>query len=121
MRSDTAWVTDIRDTRHIGDFSHWSDQNLYQRGLEHLLRDLQTGAETPPTLPTRFATVDNTIDSLRRQLARHHANLNKLREDAAIYGAGDVPLRLQNQIEVEQHRIAEIEAELRSTKMEKNQ
>jgi outer membrane protein assembly factor BamB len=52
------------------------------------------------------------INSLRRQLAQHHSNLNKLQEDAALYGAGEVPLRLQNQIEAEQKAIAEIEARL---------
>jgi tetratricopeptide (TPR) repeat protein len=52
------------------------------------------------------------INSLRRQLGQHHANLNKLQEDAALHGAGEVPLRLQNQIEAEQKAIAKIEAGL---------
>jgi tetratricopeptide (TPR) repeat protein len=57
------------------------------------------------------------VDSLCRQLAQHHSNLNKLKEDATIYGAGEVPLRLQNQIEAEQQAIAEIEERL--NKLEK--
>jgi hypothetical protein len=52
------------------------------------------------------------IDSLRRQLARHRSSLNKLKEDEAIYGAGEVPLRLQNQIEIKERDIVEIEARL---------
>ena len=114
INTDQAWAADIRRTRHIGDFSQWQDQDKYQPGFERLLRDLAASEETPPTLPPRFAerTKDDTIDSLRRQLARHHSSLNKLREDAAIYGAGEVPLRLQNQMEDKELKIAEIEAEL---------
>jgi outer membrane protein assembly factor BamB len=52
------------------------------------------------------------IESLRRQLARHYANLNKLQEQAAIFGAGQAPLELQNGIEIEESAIAEIEDKL---------
>ena len=94
-------------------FSGWEGDG-FQRGFERLLRDLQMGDEAPPKLPSRFTEPikDDTPQSLRRQLARHCSNLNKLQEDAAIYGAGEVPLHLQNQIEDEKRKIAEIEAEL---------
>lgn len=52
------------------------------------------------------------LDSLRRRLARHHANLAKLQEQAAQYGTGQAPLYLQNQIESEQNAIAGLEEEL---------
>jgi hypothetical protein len=39
------------------------------------------------------------MDSLERNLAQHYSNLQKLEEQAAIYGAGEHPLRLLNQIE----------------------
>lgn len=50
--------------------------------------------------------------SLRRQLAQHHTNLLKLQEDQAMYGAGQVPLYLFNQIQAEERAIAELEAKL---------
>jgi hypothetical protein len=56
------------------------------------------------------------IQSLRRQLRQHVANLNKLKEDAAIYGAGEIPLRLQNQIEAEQLAIKKLEAKILALK-----
>jgi hypothetical protein len=52
------------------------------------------------------------IASLQQQLATHIKNLNRLQEQAAIYGAGEVPLRLLNQIEAEEWEIQRIEAEL---------
>jgi uncharacterized protein YjbI with pentapeptide repeats len=109
MECNQPWVEDIRLTRYIGDFNGWWDQSRYQQGFDRLLRDLQMGEETPPKLPARFA---NREDSLRRQLAQHRSNLNKLREKAAIYAAGETPLHLLNQIEAEQRAIEEIEAEL---------
>ena len=65
-------------------------------------------------MPPRFTepVKDDTVQSLRRQLVQHRSNLNKLKEDAASYGAGEVPLRLQNQIEAEQRAIEELEAKL---------
>lgn len=121
MYTDTAWVSDIRETRHVGNFSNWPNRDAYQLSLKRLLRDLQIGQETPPNLPPRFTTLDSTYESLRRQLARHYANLNKLREDAAIYGAGELPLRLHNQIEAEQQAITKLETELRAIEMEQRQ
>ncbi len=53
--------------------------------------------------------VQQRIESLRRQLAQHYANLNKLQEQAAAYGAGMAPLQLQNSIDNEQRAVDEIE------------
>jgi hypothetical protein len=53
------------------------------------------------------------ITSLQQQLAIHNKNLNRLQEQAAIHGAGEVPLRLFNQIEAEEQEIQRIEAELK--------
>jgi hypothetical protein len=50
--------------------------------------------------------------SLRRRLARHRSNLAKLEEQKALYGAAEVPLYLQNQLEAEQQAIDEIENKL---------
>ncbi len=44
MRSTTAWASDIRNTRNIGDFSQWhADQHAYRDSLERLLSALRTG------------------------------------------------------------------------------
>jgi uncharacterized protein YjbI with pentapeptide repeats len=41
METEEAWATEIRDTRHIGDFSRWKDHDAYQQAFERLLRDLK--------------------------------------------------------------------------------
>jgi hypothetical protein len=38
------WAHDIRRTRHIGDFTRWTDHDAYQKALERLLRDLKVEA-----------------------------------------------------------------------------
>ena len=54
------------------------------------------------------------IDSLKRNLAQHNSNLQKLEEQAAMYGAGEHPLHLLNQIEIEQKTIVELEDKIRT-------
>lgn len=49
---------------------------------------------------------------IRRELQRRSRNLSKLEEQAANYGSLDVPLKLQNSIEAEKERIAELEEKL---------
>jgi hypothetical protein len=49
---------------------------------------------------------------LEQLLDKHQRNLYKLREQAAIYGAGEVPLRLLNQIESEEREICRLQAQL---------
>jgi hypothetical protein len=41
METEQAWAAEIRRTRYIGDFSLWQDQNMYQKAIERLLRDLK--------------------------------------------------------------------------------
>jgi uncharacterized protein YjbI with pentapeptide repeats len=39
-----TWARQIKRTRHIGDFTHWEDDDAYQKALNRLLRDLNTTA-----------------------------------------------------------------------------
>jgi hypothetical protein len=50
--------------------------------------------------------------ALQKELDRHRRNLHRLREQAALYAAGETPLRLRNQIEAEEKAIRRIEAKL---------
>lgn len=50
--------------------------------------------------------------TLKKQLRQHRRNLAQLNEQAAKYGSLDVPLKLQNSIEAEQEKIAELEEKL---------
>jgi hypothetical protein len=40
--TDRTWARQIKRTRHIGDFTHWEDDDAYQKALARLLRDLNT-------------------------------------------------------------------------------
>jgi hypothetical protein len=40
MRTSQAWAAKLRRTRHIGDFTCWTDPQAYQQSFERLLRDL---------------------------------------------------------------------------------
>jgi len=44
MESTTGWAAYIRRTRHIGDFTHWTQPDAYQKALSRLLRDLKRDA-----------------------------------------------------------------------------
>ncbi|HZO75774.1 MAG TPA: toll/interleukin-1 receptor domain-containing protein [Ktedonobacteraceae bacterium] len=44
MQTSTAWAATLRRTRHIGDFTRWTDPQAYQQAFDRLLRDLK--AET---------------------------------------------------------------------------
>lgn len=48
MKTDQAWVADIRRTRHIGDFSNWKSHDQYKTAFDRLLRDLK--AEDQPKM-----------------------------------------------------------------------
>jgi hypothetical protein len=41
MRIYTGWPALIKNTRHIGDFNGWNDENAYKEALNRLLRDLK--------------------------------------------------------------------------------
>ncbi|GHO98878.1 hypothetical protein KSF_089260 [Reticulibacter mediterranei] len=42
MQTDKAWAAKLRRTRHIGDFTHWTDPRAYQQAFARLLRDLKS-------------------------------------------------------------------------------
>jgi hypothetical protein len=41
METDQAWASNLRRTRHIGDFLTWKDHDQYQKSFDRLLRDLK--------------------------------------------------------------------------------
>jgi len=41
----SGWPAYLRNTRHIGDFSQWTDRHSYRGALSRLMRDLKTPAE----------------------------------------------------------------------------
>lgn len=51
--------------------------------------------------------------SLRQRLVQHSGNLNKLKEQAATFGAGQAPLKLLNDMEAEEKAIDKIKKRLR--------
>lgn len=57
-------------------------------------------------------TVEESRTELKRELAQHKRNLYALREQAAVFAAGETPLRLLNQIKAEEEEIRRIEVEL---------
>jgi len=46
LTCNTSWAQDIKQTRHIGDFSHWKDHDTYQQAFSRLLRDLKAESST---------------------------------------------------------------------------
>jgi len=42
MQTTQPWATKLRRTRHIGNFTRWTDPQEYQKEFERLLRDLKT-------------------------------------------------------------------------------
>lgn len=45
MHSSLAWAAKLRRTRHIGDFTRWTEPQVYQQAFERLLRDLKADIE----------------------------------------------------------------------------
>jgi hypothetical protein len=45
MQTSQAWVATLRRTRHIGDFTNWTDPQTYQIAFDRLLRDLKKADE----------------------------------------------------------------------------
>jgi TIR domain/Pentapeptide repeats (8 copies) len=41
MEIENSWPALIRNTRNIGDFTHWKGHDAYQKALDRLLRDLK--------------------------------------------------------------------------------
>jgi hypothetical protein len=59
MQTSVAWAAKLRRTRHIGDFTHWTDLQAYQRAFEQLLRDLKAQPSSPRKA-SRVLTFDDT-------------------------------------------------------------
>jgi hypothetical protein len=47
MTTTTSWAAMLRRERHIGDFTMWRDYDHYQKGLQRLIRDLQSQGKPP--------------------------------------------------------------------------
>lgn len=41
MQINTGWPAYLKNTRNIGDFTHWKDHDSYQKAFARLLRDLK--------------------------------------------------------------------------------
>lgn len=41
MNTSVPWANMIKQSRHIGDFTHWKDHDAYQTAFDRLLRDLK--------------------------------------------------------------------------------
>ena len=69
---------------------------------------------TPPSVPVappvKQATAD--ADFLRSLLAQHQRNRQRLLQQKALYGAGEEPLRLLNQLDAEDEAIAKLQQQL---------
>ncbi len=101
------------DTKPIGD----TPKGLFARVTQRLdSKDKEGPAEL--SLDNAIASLDKQqrdemIYSIKRQLLRYIGNLNKLQEDAAMYGSlSSTPLKLQNEIEEIEITITELEEKL---------
>lgn len=45
MDTGEAWACQLKDNRHIGDFTRWKDHDAYKKALDRLLRDLKASAQ----------------------------------------------------------------------------
>ncbi len=94
------------------------DEDAFQR-LVAGIRGVAPGAIGAPPAPAAARPTpafDHAAEraALERELAQRKGNLYKLREQAAIYAAGETPLHLLNQIEAEEMEIRRIEEQLRA-------
>jgi len=46
FETQQSWASDIRRTRHVGNFQDWLEYSSYSNAFERLLRDLRQSAET---------------------------------------------------------------------------
>jgi hypothetical protein len=94
------------------------DEDAFQR-LVAGIRGVAPGAIGAPSASAAVRPTlafDRTAEraALERELAQRKGNLYKLRQQAAIYAAGETPLHLLNQIEAEEMEIRRIEEQLRA-------
>jgi hypothetical protein len=94
---------DYTDTSSLAiQLSHWIEKKIFVK---------EAGMSPIISIGSTQISSDER-ESLKRQLIRHQHNLNKLKEQAASYGAGQAPLHLLNQIEAEEMTIQELEEKL---------
>lgn len=96
----------------VGDLDILCDAEYLKKHSEIQYSILQSGYEA---VENDFQQETVIHEPLRQQLAQHRGNLNKLEEQAAIYGAGEHPLSLLNKIEFEQKAIEELEIKIRNS------
>lgn len=46
MQTTQPWAAKLRRARHIGDFTQWTDPQVYQRAFKQLLHDLKAESNT---------------------------------------------------------------------------
>lgn len=92
-------------------------QGLFARVTQRL-ESKEQGVVAELSLDNAIQSLDKQqreqmVYSLKRQLVRYTGNLNKLMEDAAMYGSiSSAPLKLQNEIEEIEKMIADLQAKL---------
>lgn len=85
--------------------------------LEERIPKLQAQLDALKDDRGQAETIDGNEKRLRQlseRLTRHQNNLHKLKLQEANYGAGDVPLRISNQIEMTEQEIEELQRELKN-------
>jgi hypothetical protein len=96
------------------------DEDAFRRLVAGIRGVAPGGIGAPPAQATvrPIPAFDRAAEraALERELAQRKGNLYKLREQAAIYAAGETPLHLLNQIEAEEMEIRGIEEQLRALK-----
>ncbi len=118
-----AAVTDGRlavFNRAAEDERDWGVPVLYLRAEHGVLFPTAQAVAEPGTPPPTAAQARPRVSSLpddersflEVELAQHKRNLLRLRQQKSMYGAGEEPLRLLNQIDAEEAAIAELEAKL---------
>ena len=83
-------------------------------------KDDQTGVQVANLNLETGSELMQDLDSLKGELVQHQRNLNLLREQAAIFAAGETPLHILNQIEAEKTAIQAVEERLSELKKNTN-
>lgn len=60
MEEKAGWVSYLRRTRHIGDFSDWRNRKSYQKALKRLLQDLKVEDKTTKKNSSKFIASRNS-------------------------------------------------------------
>ncbi|MBO0793517.1 MAG: hypothetical protein J2P36_21565, partial [Ktedonobacteraceae bacterium] len=63
VKNTSRWASQLRQTRHIRNFTHWKQDDIYQRELEQLLGDLTSNPIQQPEnkrVPSRIPYTSQT-------------------------------------------------------------